>query len=203
MELYIARHGETEFNAERRIQGNSKDSPLTQNGIAQAMALGKSLEGISFDSVYSSPLKRATDTVEIAFGGRYKPILDDRLVEIGLGVMEGMLWSDAAEMYPESWGRYLDPVNYIPPPKGECLLDMIARVGAFLDDVGKTGYRRVFVLSHGYTSRVFQACTMDRSLEAIGKAHSYGNCEVAHYRFEHGKWEMVGINNNTHKGGHP
>ena len=193
MELYIARHGETEFNAEGRIQGSGMDSPLTPKGIAQARALGKSLEGITFDAVYSSPLKRATDTVELAFGGRYKPILDARIVEIGLGVTEGMLWYDAAEFYPESANRLSDPVNYVPPPKGEALTDMIVRLSAFLDDVSKTGYKRVFVLCHGYTSRVLQACTMDKSLEAIGKSHAYRNCKVAHYQFKHDKWELVGI----------
>ena len=193
MELYIARHGETEFNAEGRIQGSGMDSPLTPKGIEQAKTLGKSLEGLTFDAVYSSPLKRATDTVEIAFAGRYKPILDSRIVEIGMGAMEGMLWEDASEIFPNAWSRLTDPANYTPPPKGETLQDMIARISAFLDDVSKTGHRRVFVLAHGYTLRVLQACTVDKSLAAIKQAHSYGNCEVARYRFEGGKWGLVDI----------
>ena len=194
MELYIARHGETEFNIEGRTQGNGMDSPLTPKGVEQAKALGKFLESLNFDAVYSSPLKRATDTVEIAFGGRYKPILDPRIVEIGLGAMEGMLWEDSVEIYPEAAIKlFSDPLNYIPPPRGETLQDMIVRVSTFLDDISKTGHQRVFVLSHGYTLRVFQACTMDKSLAAIGKAHTYRNCEVAHYQFDGGQWGLVDI----------
>ena len=193
MELYVARHGETESNAEHRVQGSGLDSPLTPAGIAQAVALGKSLEGISFDAVYSSPIKRATDTVEIAFGGKYKPILDPRLVEIGLGAMEGMIWEDAIEIYPEAGIRlFTDPLNYIPPPKGEALQDMINRISAFLDDIGKTGYKRVFVLAHGYVLRVFEACALDKSPATIGKsARSYKNCEMVRYQYKHGKWEML------------
>ena len=187
MELYIARHGETEFNVEGRMQGNGKDSPLTPNGIQQAKHLGESLAGITFDAVYSSPLKRATNTVEIAFGGTLKPILDPRLVEIGLGAAEGMLWEDVQYMFPEA--RISDPVSYIPPPQAEQLPDMIARVSAFLDDLAKTGHKQVFVLTHGFTLRVFQACTMGKSLEALGQARHYKNCEVVHYQYSQGKWE--------------
>jgi len=192
MELYIARHGETEFNVERRSQGSGKDSPLTPNGIEQAKALGKSLTGITFDAVYSSPLKRASDTVEIAFDGKHKPILDPRLVEIGLGKIEGMLWDDAMEIYPEASKLFTDPPNYIPPPNGEPLYEMIGRISAFLDDVAKTGYKKVFVLTHGYALRVFHACTTGKTLEALGKARrSYNNCEVVRYQYEHNKWDML------------
>ena len=191
MELYVARHGETEFNIERRIQGSGMDSPLTSNGIAQAKALGKSLEGINFDAVYSSPLKRTVATVETAFCDRYKPILDPRLVEIGMGVMEGMLWDDIAELYPNAT-RLDDPVNFIPPPNGEALPDMIGRVGAFMDEISTTGHQTVFVMTHGYTLRVFQACTMGRTLEALAKTtRAYRNCEVARYRYKQGKWDIL------------
>ena len=190
MELYVARHGETEFNLERRIQGSGKDSPLTQKGIDQARALGKSLDGISFDAVYSSPSKRATDTVAIAFGGKHTPILDPRLKEIGMGAMEGMVWEDAAELYPKSTNSLINPLNHTPPPGGEALQDMVDRVSAFMDDMAKTGHRRVFVLTHSYTLRVFQACTQDKPLEAIPKTRGFMNCEVTVFKLKNNKWEM-------------
>ena len=188
MELYIARHGETNYNAEGRIQGNGKDSALTPRGIQQAQALGKAMEGISFDAVYTSTLKRAVDTVKHAFGSKYEPILDKRLVEIGLGAIEGMLSTEAAVAYPESHKTWPDPVAYVPPPRGEALEDMIARIDAFLEDVKKTGYKKVFVLTHGYTLRIFYSCTRDKSLEAIGYAPRYDNCQVVRYLYEDKRW---------------
>jgi len=197
MNLYIARHGETEFNKAGRLQGNGKDSPLTPKGIAQAQALGETLKKITkgepFDAVYSSNLKRASDTTEIAMGSGYKPILDSRLVEIGLGEMEGMYLQEAAETFPEAWGRIADPVNYIPPPGGEALANMIARVDSFLADLAKTKHERVFVLTHGYTLRVFQACAIDKSVKALTQTHKYGNCDIAHYKYENGRMALVEV----------
>jgi len=193
MQLRIARHGETEYNTKGIIQGGNLDSPLTAKGIAQAKDLGKSLEGITFDAVYSSPQKRATDTVEIAFGGRYKPITDPRIVEVGVGAAEGMPWDDLAEAFPESAYWLSDPVNFPPPPKGESMTDMMDRVSAFMDDVSKAGHQNVFVLAHGYVLRVFQACTMGKTVEAVKQSRSYQNCEVAHYQFKDNKWELISI----------
>ena len=189
MELYLARHGETDYNAEYRYQGNGQYSTLTPTGIKQAKALGKTLEHINFDAVYVSPLKRATDTVELVFGSKYQPILDPRLVEIGLGAMEGMLWDDATKIYPEAATKlFTDTENYTPPPEGEALPDMINRISSFMDDVAKTGHKKVFVLAHGYVMRVFYACTVDKSLETILKSRSYNNCEIARYTYNHNKW---------------
>ena len=190
MDLYIARHGETEFNVEHRVQGSGKDAPLTLYGIEQAKALGKSLEGISFDAVFSSPQKRAVDTVEIAFAGKYKPVLDERLVEIGLGVIEGMIWAEVMAAYPDC-GFLSDPSSYNPPPKGESLTDMIKRVNDFMEDIKKLDYEKVFVMAHGYVLRVFYACAIDKSISAIGKAPHYKNCEIVHYLYENDKWELL------------
>jgi alpha-ribazole phosphatase len=63
--FYIARHGETVFNATGIVQGHT-DSPLTENGVAQAQALGEELRHINFDAVFSSDLLRAQKTAEIA-----------------------------------------------------------------------------------------------------------------------------------------
>jgi len=197
MDLYIARHGETHYNKEGRLQGNGKDSPLTSKGIAQAQALGRAIKKITnsspFDAIYASTLTRAYTTAEIAIGDSIKPTLDSRLIEIGLGEMEGMLYHEAAEAFPELWGRNSDPTKYIPPPKGEALPDMIARVGSFMEDMTKTGYKKVFTITHGYTLRVFQACSMGGTLEALGQTHKYGNCDIAHYRYEKGQWTLLEI----------
>ncbi|MCL2360551.1 MAG: DUF4173 domain-containing protein [Defluviitaleaceae bacterium] len=202
MDLYIARHGETQFNVEGRMQGQGKDSPLTTRGRAQAQALGKTLEAIkrkgAFDAVYSSTAKRASDTAEIALG--VKPILDPRLVEIGLGDMEGMQYQEGAEAFPETAAsRQLSPVDYIPPPNGETLPDMVARVSSFLEDC--TAHNKVFVLTHAYTMRVFHACITEKNnnasisevVTAIAQAPRFNNCDVAHFKFENDEWRLVSV----------
>jgi len=202
MDLYIARHGETQFNIEGRMQGQGKDSPLTHRGRNQAKALGKILDDIkdkgAFDIVYSSTAKRASDTAEIAMG--VKPAHDPRLVEIGLGDMEGMKYEEGALAFPETAAsRQLCPVDYIPPPNGETLTEMVERVNSFLKDCFE--YDKVFVLTHAYTMRVFHACITGKDHDAsipeivksIDQSPRFNNCDIAHYKLDDNEWRLVSI----------
>ena len=197
MELYIARHGETEYNAARRLQGSGQDAPLTQKGIAQAKTLGESLEGLVFDAIYSSPLKRAMDTARIAFKDEAlfesRAVTDKRLVEIGLGDAEGMAWDgEAMERFPEAVKNMMaNPTAYIPPTNGEPLTDMIARLDSFLQELASKPYKHVFVLAHGYVLRVVYACSQDKSVAAIGSAPVFDNCALSRYIYNGSKWEFA------------
>ena len=197
MELYIARHGETESNAAGRMQGGGVDTPLTPKGIAQAKALGETITGIDFDAIYSSPLKRAMDTARIAFNDEAlfdnQGMTDKRLAEIGLGGAEGMVWDEeAAEVFPDAFPNlFIDPVSYIPPTHGESLHDMIARIDSFLQELACKPYKRVFVLAHGYVLKVVYACTVDKSLAAIKDTPRYDNCQLVRYTHNGINWEPI------------
>ena len=67
--IFLVRHGETEWNRQGRLQG-SQNSALTPNGIQQAHQVKKSLEPYSIDFAYVSPLQRARDTIEIILKNR-------------------------------------------------------------------------------------------------------------------------------------
>ena len=80
--LYFVRHGETQYNVEKRLQGIC-DSPLTVNGIAQAKSVGIGLSDIEFKAVYASVSRRVVDTARYAIGQRNIPIFTDpRLKEM-------------------------------------------------------------------------------------------------------------------------
>ena len=82
MRLYIARHGETLWNREKRLQG-STDVELNEKGIALAELTGKALAQVPFHRVFASPLKRAVVTARLMTGGRELPFeTDERLKEI-------------------------------------------------------------------------------------------------------------------------
>ena len=90
--IYIIRHGQTEMNQLRRLQGRS-DHPLNEAGIAQAGQAARGLQTVTFDHVFTSPLKRAVRTAEIIAPG-ISPVTDERLIEMDYGMYEGAdgLW---------------------------------------------------------------------------------------------------------------
>ena len=105
MSILLARHGETDWNVERRIQGNT-DIPLNENGIRQAHSLSSYLEreqrekGVPLSFVFTSPLKRAEETAEIVGKRLAVPVeVIPGLEEMDFGVCEGKSWLQAKAEY--------------------------------------------------------------------------------------------------------
>jgi 2,3-bisphosphoglycerate-dependent phosphoglycerate mutase len=138
MELWLIRHGETEYNRQRRHQGQL-DVPLSQLGIEQAHKLAVRLAKTEFVAVYSSDLSRALQTAEIAFAGRVQT--DVRWREFYGGRLEGLLYS---EVETALQGQ----------SEGESRAAMTARVMAAIAQMyQRHAEARVVVFSHGGTIR--------------------------------------------------
>lgn len=90
MEIYIVRHGETDWNLQKRLQGR-EDIPMNETGVAQANAAGQALAGISFEYVLSSPLSRARLTADIIDGyvNCGKVVCEEGLTERCFGSLSG------------------------------------------------------------------------------------------------------------------
>ena len=99
--LYLVRHGETDWNLARRIQG-STDIPLNDTGRAQAATTGRLLARRDWNAIVASPLGRATETARIIAGeiGLGEPEIVDAIVERNYGEAEGMTGSDIDRLYP-------------------------------------------------------------------------------------------------------
>ena len=132
MKLYIIRHGETDWNKQRRLQGQS-DTELNEYGIKLAEITGKALKDVSFDHIFSSPLKRAYRTAEIIRGERTVPIVtDDRLKEIGFGINEGV----NSELITADFHYFFDaPEKYVPAEGGETYEELCTRSRDFIESV--------------------------------------------------------------------
>lgn len=149
MELYIIRHGETDWNKEKRLQGRS-DTELNEYGIELAMITSLALKDIHFDYIYSSPLKRAYKTAEIIRRDRDVEIkTDDRLLEIAFGVMEGVPMKDR----PESFQKFFTaPAEYEAPEGGESYEELVERTKEFIEDVvvpASYNCERMLIVAHG------------------------------------------------------
>ncbi len=148
--LLLLRHGETDWNAERRAQGH--DGPgLNAAGIAQARAAAESLRGQPLAAIYSSDLERALDTAYIVAKALGLPVTPDpRLRERHNGLWQGRLF---AEIDAEDPGRrarwWADPLDAA-PPGGESLRQVLERISPALDDIAaRHPAERVLVVTHG------------------------------------------------------
>jgi probable phosphoglycerate mutase len=114
--LVLVRHGETDWNAEGRYQGQS-DVPLNATGMAQAKALALRLSGERLDAIYTSDLARAAQTAEALAAETGAPIhREPRLREIDQGEWEGLLLTEIQARYAEEFRRRrLDPLGTRPP----------------------------------------------------------------------------------------
>lgn len=156
--IYLVRHGQTEFNRERRIQGHV-DSPLTELGVRQAKAVGRLLADLIREPqgwrIVSSPLGRAHATAEIVaqkLGGL--PVeLDERLKEMSWGAHDGRLRAELEAEHPETFGRTgwaFDAAT------GESYEDVAGRVGAWLAELPPEPDRKIIAVSHGISGRVLR-----------------------------------------------
>lgn len=162
-DLYVLRHGETEWNAERRIQGQT-ESVLTERGKAQAARQGAILAGLGIEAlpVHASPLKRVRQTVEIALPGR-AVIFDDRLKELSLGRWEGFTRDEIGARYPDAFAE-TDPFLWFQTaPGGERYSDLAERVASFLADLDGPAV----IASHGLAARFLRGHVLGLDLGGI------------------------------------
>ena len=158
MLIYIVRHGLTEWNKLKKLQGVA-DVPLAKEGILLAEKTGEALKDAKFDICFTSPLSRARQTAECVLGDRNVPIIPDkRIQEINFGDLEGGCVRDAEGNYidPQVETFFRDPVNFKRPENGEDIFDVIARTKDFWEE--KTSDpsltdKTVLVASHGCAVR--------------------------------------------------
>lgn len=149
--LCLVRHGETAWNAERRLQGHT-DIPLNAHGIAQAQATAASLAGERFDAAYSSDLARARQTAE-AIAGRclLTPAFDERLRERHYGAFQSLTYDEARERFPDDYHRFetRDP-GFALSAGGESLIEFAERVRSTLEAIaGRHRGGSVLIVTHG------------------------------------------------------
>lgn len=195
MRLYIIRHGETPWNNELRLQGQT-NIPLNENGRALAKAAAKGMRNISFDLVITSPLDRAVETAQLVLGGREIPVIrDERIQEITFGEMEGVRFQrDADEASnPELYCFFHATDRYVPQKGGETFESLCGRTGAFLDELEtkKEWFgKNILVSTHGAASRALLANVTHASLKDFWGPGVPKNCAVTIVELEKGKWTV-------------
>ena len=175
MNLYLMRHGQTNWNIERRAQGRT-DIPLNETGIKQAKEAIDKIKNITFDLVYSSPLQRALKTAEIVTEGKYPIIVDDLLIERSFGDLEG---KSVDEFDLKAFLSTPLDKSYNKEETNQHMIDRAKKFIAKLPEVNN-----VLVVTHGAYYRAFMMA-LDESLKNGDYNSLYlKNCEVVKIEME-------------------
>ena len=144
--LTFVRHGETDWNRERKFQGQS-DIPLNAHGRAQARALARALRGERFDYAASSDLMRALETAR-AICGTQAAHTDERWREFAFGEWEGLTWDEILRRWPDAAAKSATNALAYAPPGGETFADVRERVGRAIDDLRASNVQNALVVTH-------------------------------------------------------
>jgi broad specificity phosphatase PhoE len=154
--IFLARHGESDWNVEKRFQGHS-DRPLTERGREQAHALANLVGSEKIDAVYTSPLSRARETAEIvAARAGLEAVALPELREVDTGSWSGLSRADVEARFPEGFTRWRSGGSGW--EDGESYEEMAERVIGALRKIGEDHPDgRVLVISHGGPIRAIHA----------------------------------------------
>ncbi len=186
--IYFVRHGETEWNKIKRMQGQL-DAPLSPEGEAHADGHGRFLATRNIEAIYASPLGRVQQTVSaIRQHVPIEPVIDDRLKEWHSGDWSGFMYADLPQKWPEEWAAWeADRFSYR-PPGAENYPDMIARADSFMEELLATQHRTIALVSHGMIGRCLISHLLKLTPEEILQVRQKNDVVFAATEEANGTW---------------
>lgn len=149
--LYIMRHGKTDWNERKKLQGRT-DIPLNDEGRKMAAEAAQVYKNVPLDVCYCSPLARARQTAEIFLKDRDIPIIaDERLIEMSFGIYEGTEQATRASDCPINT-LFEEPEKYKAVEGGESIEELFERTGNFLKNVVEPQLeagKNIVIIGHG------------------------------------------------------
>ena len=191
MKIYFTRHGLTEYNKERRIQG-LLDSPLTLEGKEKAKEVGARLKDECIEIIYSSDQKRAMDSAKIINEALKLDIISDRrLREVSMLSHEGMTWAESVATDPDREDLIMQRPDLFNEggiyPYRDALEDAIA----FIFELIKTNYEKVLVMTHGSKLRVITTVLEGLDLKDTNKVELIKGLSLKIYDYNEGKFKLL------------
>ncbi|MDD3642507.1 MAG: histidine phosphatase family protein [Candidatus Krumholzibacteria bacterium] len=147
--VHLVRHGESTYNAVRRVQGNGDGIGLSETGRRQARMLGERLRSMVFERAFCSSAERALETARLALGEDFPLELRDELREIGFGEWEGLLVEDVRARFPGELDLWFRAPSSVSIAGAEPYEDFYRRaLGAVEGILAATG-GDVLIVTHG------------------------------------------------------
>ncbi|MCX8085339.1 MAG: histidine phosphatase family protein [Rhodocyclaceae bacterium] len=189
--LCVVRHGETDWNAGRRIQGQI-DIPLSALGHAQARAVANALCSEDLAAIYSSDLLRARQTAEATAHLAHLPLcLEPGLRERHYGIFQGLTYEEAAARHPVEFARHQARDPRFAPTGGESLLDLAARLAACCAAiVSRHAGETIALFTHGGVLDLLYRQAMGMALSAP-RDFAIPNCALNWFEVMDGCWTLL------------
>ncbi len=196
--LYLARHGETDWNRDRRVQGHT-DVPLSDEGRRQARRLATRLEAFEVHALHASDLSRAAETARIVGEAlRLKPTLSPEWREIGLGELEGRDGPGAHR----DFGELVTAAAAQAAPLGEGAETFAAFEARVVEGFARLGRdhagENVLVVSHGGTLKTLIAHLLGLPRARIDRLSLRHNAGLSVVDFRHGRPQLTLLNDACH-----
>ncbi|KAJ2732349.1 hypothetical protein IW152_003898 [Coemansia sp. BCRC 34962] len=195
--LFFARHGQTDANAQQLLQGSGLNGPLSAVGRQQAAALGRGLRDENIDMIVASGMQRAIETASHVLGHHQglTVLTDPRLNEISWGIMDGASFK-AADPLLKPVVRRWDSGDFDAKIEGgesvnDCRRRLLAAVADIMKEVKEKGHRNVFVCMHGRVLRVLMAALVDKDMRNMNR-FTHTNCCYHHLRVDVGDTDDLG-----------
>lgn len=190
LRLFLVRHGETEANLKRFIQGAS-NGLLNARGYQQVDRLARHLKNVALDRILASDLQRAMDTASvIALPHGLTVEVDERLREWNCGELDGR----PAAMYLQMVKDTGKPLSLFEPPGGEKLAEVRKRAKAFLDDlVANHLGESILLCSHGDFMRMLVGVLLQIDIDAATAFH-FDNASYSVFELTDNQWKVLALN---------
>ena len=201
--IVAVRHGETEWNAEMRMQGQL-DTGLSARGRWQATRAAEALAGEGIEAIFASDLVRALDTAQAIARVVGQPVATDRtLRERSFGIFQGHTYAEIDARWPAEAARWRRHEPAFAPEGGESLIEFSARAVAAMSRIaeGARG-RTILVVSHGGVLDCLYRAAAGLDL-AAPRSWELGNASINRLLFTGERFTLVGWSDTAHLDGDP
>ncbi len=196
--IYIIRHGQTDFNVRQVVQGRGINSDLNDTGIEQAKQFFEAHKEIKFDIVYTSSLRRTWQTVDAFISKKITHIATKNLDEIDWGIFEGV------EHHPTLQKEYYDIIKEwsngnlsIKIKGGESAQDLADRLYPFVNEITNINEQTILVCTHGRTLRVLMCLLLNKPISEMDDYDHQNTC-LYHLEYGNGEFKLVKENDIAH-----
>lgn len=198
-EIYIIRHGQTEYNAQGIVQGRGINAPLNATGRAQAKAFFDVYHTVPFDVVYTSSLLRAQQSVELFVANGVQHIVDANLDEISWGDAEGEgSFTDHSAMFNELMAEWKSGNIHYALPGGESPFQLQLRQLKFLESLQKSPHATILIATHGRFIRALMCTLTQTPLSEMDTFEHANLCLYKVHMLKDGRFTIAEHNNQNH-----